>query len=271
MFSIGEFSKMTGLTVKTLRFYHDEGLLVPSLVDPQTRYRYYDESQLELARTIAFLRKLDFPLAEIKALMESRTRDEQILEALGRQKASLLARVAQFKKSIRLLDQFISEERRLGQMASSEFEILEKPADPMTMAGIRMKGRYSDCGKAFGTLGKHLGRYISGKPFTLHYDAEFKEDDADFEACMPIRQKTNREGISIRDLPATQCVSLVHKGGYDDLGRSYTKILKYIKNRGYTVVMPTREVYIKGPGMFFRGNPKNYLTEIQIPIEKRGP
>ena len=51
------------------------------------------------------------------------------------------------------------------------------------------------------------------------------------------------------------------------MGRSYAKILAYAKQKGYAIATPTREVYIKGPGMIFKGNPKNYLTEIQMLIE----
>ena len=71
----------------------------------------------------------------------------------------------------------------------------------------------------------------------------------------------------MRELPGVRCVALVHKGPYDQMGRSYAKVLKWIKERNYKVVLPTREVYLKGPGMIFRGNPKNYVTEIQIPVE----
>jgi effector-binding domain-containing protein len=39
-----------------------------------------------------------------------------------------------------------------------------------------------------------------------------------------------------------------------------------VKEKGYTVVSPTREVYLKGPGMIFKGNPRKYVTEIQFPI-----
>src|SRR5947209_8756587 len=59
MFTIGEFSRITGLTVKALRFYQEEGLLLPTLVDDQTGYRYYDGSKVERARTIVFLKELD--------------------------------------------------------------------------------------------------------------------------------------------------------------------------------------------------------------------
>ena len=56
MFTIGEFSRMTGLTVKTFGFYHEEGLLVPVRVDGQTGYRYYEARQIELARVITYTR-----------------------------------------------------------------------------------------------------------------------------------------------------------------------------------------------------------------------
>jgi len=109
-----------------------------------------------------------------------------------------------------------------------------------------------------------LGRFISGKPLLLHYDTEYRDEDADFEACMPVRQRKDIEGISVRELPAGQCISLVHQGPYDQLGRSYAGIFEYQK---CTVILPTREVYLKGPGMLFKGNPKNYITEIQILVE----
>ena len=150
---------------------------------------------------------------------------------------------------------------------NSSFEVEEKPLEAIKIAGVRMKGKYSDCGKGFGRIGKSFGRYICGKPLCLYYDNEYRPDDADFEACMPVKGGKEVEGISIRQLPAGRCVSLLHKGPYDDLGRSYAKILEYVKTKGYEVVMPTREVYLKGPGMIFKGNPKKYLTEIQFLIK----
>jgi effector-binding domain-containing protein len=148
--------------------------------------------------------------------------------------------------------------------------VREKVLEPVLVAGIRMKGRYSDCGKGFSRLGRALGRYICGKPLLLHYDCEYKEDDADFEACFPIKQAKPVDGVSVRELPGGRCLSLLHKGPYEQLGHSYARILREVKDKGYSVQMPTREVYHKGPGMIFKGNPRNYLTEIQIPLEEGG-
>ena len=130
-----------------------------------------------------------------------------------------------------------------------------------------MQGKYSDCGKGFAQIAKSFGRYISGKPLCLHYDDEYRENDANFEVCMPIRKAKDVQGISVRQLPAGRYVSLLHKGPYNELGRSYAKILEYVKAKEYEIVMPTREIYLKGPGIIFKGNPKNYLTEIQLPIK----
>jgi DNA-binding transcriptional MerR regulator len=266
MFSIGEFSKLTQLTVKTVRFYHEEGLLIPAFVDPETGYRYYDERHIETAQAIAYLRSLEFPLSEIKELLRSQGEGD-LLYALERQQSAIKERIRQLRKTVTSLEQFISEERQARDMSKTVESVQEKVLEPLLVGGIRTKGRYSDCGQLFGRLGRSLGRYIGGKPMLLHFDSEYREDDADFEACMPLRQKKQVDGISVRELPGGRCVSLVHRGAYDTLGRSYVRIFEYINDRKYKTLSPTREVYLKGPGMIFRGNPRNYLTEIQVLIQ----
>ncbi len=149
------------------------------------------------------------------------------------------------------------------------FQVEEKDLPAMLIAGVRMKGKYSDCGKGFAKLGRSVGRHACGKPMNLYYDGEYREDDADMEPCFPVKQTAKpSEGISIRELPGGRCITLLHQGPYDELGRSYEKLFTYVEQKGYKTCLPSREVYLKGPGMIFRGNPKKYLTEIQIPIEE---
>lgn len=193
-----------------------------------------------------------------------------ILDLLERQRASVEAKTQQYRNIVSSLETVIKKEKeaRLA-MQNSIYEVEEKELDTLLIAGVRMKGKYSDSGKGFSKIGKSLGRHMSGKCFLLHYDTEYKEDDADFEACSPIRKGKAVDGISVRELPGGRCVSLLHKGPYEELSRSYEKILAYVKQKGYEVAVPTREVYLKGPGMIFRGNPKNYLTEIQMLIQEK--
>jgi DNA-binding transcriptional MerR regulator/effector-binding domain-containing protein len=266
MFTIGELSKLTQLPVKTLRFYHEQGLLVPACIDPDSGYRYYDQSHVETARAIVHLRDLEFPLSEIKQLLDSR-RDEDLLAILERQQAAVKDRIKRLRTAAKSLDQFVFEERKARTMANTTTDVQEKVLAPCLVAGIRTKGRYGDCGPLFGRLGRNLGRHICGSPMLLHYDCEYRESDADFEACMPIRRAVEAKGIAVRELPGGRCVSLVHRGPYDQLSHSYARVFKYINDCKYKVLSPSREVYLRGPGMIFKGNPEKYLTEIQVLIE----
>lgn len=269
MFSIGEFSKLTQLPVKTLRFYHDEGVLVPAFVDPETGYRYYEQRQIATAQAITYLRSLEFSLREIAELLGS-DGESDLLAVLERQESLIKERIRNLRRAARSLEQFISQEREAQAMREATNDVSEKLLEPVLVAAIRMQGRYSECGQAFARLGRSLGRFICGKPLLLHYDTEYREADADFEACLPIRQKKDVAGASVRELPGGRCVSLVHRGPYDQLGRSYAKVFSYINSQKLRARCPTREVYLKGPGMIFKGNPKNYLTEIQVLIETEG-
>jgi DNA-binding transcriptional MerR regulator/effector-binding domain-containing protein len=267
MFTISEFSRISGLSIKALRLYHENGLLVPSIVDRENGYRYYDFNNVERARTISLLREMMFSLEEIKRILTDSSDDADAVSFLEKHRDQLEAKIAQMKKVSSSIDKIIRNEKTAKDLfAKNMLSIEEKEIPSIQLAGIRIKGKYSDCGQAFSKLGRTMGRYISGKPLNLFYDSEYKEDDADFESCFPIRGGKPTDGISIRELPGGRAIFLVHKGPYNSLGRSYSKLFSFVNERGYKTVGPTREVYIKGPGMIFKGNPTNYLTEIQFII-----
>jgi len=270
VYSIGEFSRITGLSIKTLRFYHDKGLLVPSYVERGSGYRYYDAGNSEKALVIVQLRTFGFSLQQIREILDQHDDEAGILDYLERQHRVMLGRVAEFGETARRLEAIIHKEREARRlMQESTFEVEEKHVNKMQIAGIRMTGRYSDCGAGFGKVCRAFGRWTCGKPFLLHYSQEYRETDADFEACVPIRKAHKQvEGVSVRELPGGRCVSLLHKGPYEDLGRSYEKVFAYLQGKDLRTIVPSREIYIKGPGMIFRGNPKKYLTEIQFLIEE---
>src|SRR5262245_26134020 len=265
MFTIGEFSRITGLTVKTLRFYHEEELLVPTAVDDKTGYRYYDGSLVELARTIAFLKSLDFSLGEIKGLLKDDAGD--LTAALEQQRQAIDDRIRRLKTARQSLDDFLNAQREGKRlMTHPTFQCEEKTVPPMKIAAFRMKAPYKECGQGFGKIGKAFWNQIAGPALLLIYDMEYQEI-ANYETCMPVKGGQSRDGVEVRDLPGGRCISLLHKGPYDQLSRSYEKALGYVKEKGHKLVSPCREIYLKGPGMIFKGNPKNYLTEIQLMVE----
>ena len=73
MYKIGEFSELTGVSTKTLRYYDSIGLLKPSIIDNFTNYRYYNDAELRLFKRIEYLKKLGFTLEEIKSDLDNLT------------------------------------------------------------------------------------------------------------------------------------------------------------------------------------------------------
>ena len=266
--SIGEFSKITSLTIKSLRLYHEKGLLIPSEVDEYSQYRFYDEKNYETAHSIKILKEHDFSLAEIKEILSENPENDEILIKLQKKFGEVQKKIERYKEISESLQNTINIEKEYNMSTEENFEIEEKNIETLLIAGYRMTGKYSDIGKGFSKLGKKFGRHINGKPIALYYDSEYKEDNADFEACFPVRKGSGEDEVSVRELKGGKCVCLIHKGSYDKLHNSYKKIFSYINEKGYSKNTPTREAYLKGPGMIFKGNPKNYLTEIQILIKQ---
>jgi effector-binding domain-containing protein len=244
-------------------------LLAPTAVDDQTGYRYYDASKVEVARTIAFLKQLDFPLAEIRELLKGAGDAAELTAALERQRAAIDERIRKLKKARRSLDEFLTAQREGKQMltTTATYQCEEKNLPAMKIAAWRMHAPYMDCGQGFAKIGKAFWNQINGPALMLYYDTEYQEI-ANYETCMPVKGGQSRDGIEVRELPAGRCVSLLHQGPYEELSRSYEKALAYVKDKGFELLSPCREVYLRAPGMFFKGNPKNYLTEIQLMIDE---
>ncbi len=272
MYSIGEFSLITRLTVKTLRHYHDEGILIPDYIDEDSGYRYYRDSSVERADVIAMLRGMEFSIPDIKEILLNKKDDSEILDYLESQKNKITALADRYKNLSRDLDSAIKTIRSNEMKENMSLNIEEKTIEDIIFAGYRFKGSYNQIGKAFSAVGKFCGRFISGKPEGLYYDPEYREKDADIEGGFQVKPECAKKNladknINCRELKGGRAVTLVHCGSYDTLGKSYKRILDYISGKNYTVKSPSREIYIKGPGMIFRGNPEKYITEIQFLIK----
>src|SRR4051794_2954710 len=72
---IGMFSRASSLSIKTLRAYHESGILVPARVDPLTGYRNYSVDQLADAAIVQRLRALDLPLEQVRTVLDARDPD----------------------------------------------------------------------------------------------------------------------------------------------------------------------------------------------------
>ena len=118
---IKEFAELTGVSVRTLHYYDEIGLLKPSEVDAQTGYRFYDENSFERMQEILFYRELDFSLKTIAEILSSPDYDKQ--QALSRQRKLLLAKKERLEQLIMAID---SVEKGEGFMKTkNEYEVLK--------------------------------------------------------------------------------------------------------------------------------------------------
>ena len=268
LLSIGEFSRATALTAKTLRHYHERGVLVPTRVDPSTGYRYYDPSAIERARAIKLLRELEVPLDEIRAILAECSDDADALRFLEAHREVVIGRLAHLQSIAQTLTTMIETERAALAASEEQFEVEEKELPTQLVAGIRTTGRFDAAGVLYKKLGRAAGFGIAGKAAMLIYDEAYKEEDADFEPLFPVRKATDLgAGIHVRELAGGRALCIRHRGPYNTSNVAYRRVYKACAERGLRALVPSREIYLKGPGMLFKGNPAKYLTEIQLLVE----
>lgn len=118
---IREFAKLAGVTVRTLHYYDEIGLLKPTFVDEQNGYRFYDEENLVRMQEILFYRELDFSLRDIAVIMSSPDHDRK--KALKEQKSLLILKKQRLERLISALDSAMKgEDMSMNIFDNSEFE-----------------------------------------------------------------------------------------------------------------------------------------------------
>ena len=123
---IREFSELTGVSVRTLHYYDEIGLLPPAFVDSATGYRFYDEQSLLRMQEILFYRELDFPLQSIKKILSSPNYDKN--KALHEQKHLLTLKKERLERLISAIDGAVKGENVMKAFDNSEFETYKAEA-----------------------------------------------------------------------------------------------------------------------------------------------
>ena len=264
MYQIGEFSKLTSLTVKTLRYYDQEGLLSPS-ARSEGGYRLYSEEDLHRAEQISLLRRCGFSIAEIKDVLRNADSEEDLHTYLSEKRTQLLGQIRRERALVRSIECRLSQLQRKENFAM-HYQVEETTIPAQQAATIRYKGSYTDCSAHISALYKAVGGRACGAPFHLCYDGDYVEE-GDLEICLPVTGIGKGRGASLRTIPAQRCLTVTHAGPYDGFGGAYKALLDYAKAHSLTLGLPHRIIYRKGPGMVFRGNPNKYVSEIAVPIE----
>ncbi len=264
MYRIGEFSRMTKLTVKTLRYYDEAGILVPSGRGDENGYRLYGDADYRKAKLILLLRRFGFSIGEIRDVLEHCESGDDLRYYLAEKKAQIETRIRGLRSLVREIDACLSPPKQ--EESSMNYQIEVKTFEPVLVAAIRFKGRYDDIGKYFGRLYATVKDKAAGAPFNLYYDGEYRETDADIEVCVPVKETVSGSGVTTRRLPAVKAVATTHAGPYEKLGEAYKAVTDYAAAHHLETETPSRETYVKGPGMMFKGNPNKYETEVAITV-----
>ena len=117
---IKEFAEFTGVSVRTLHFYDEIGLLKPAFVDKFTGYRFYDESSVLRMQEILFYRELDFSLKSIGEILSSPNYEKE--RALKEQKNLLIIKKERLERLISAIDRAEKGENIMNVFNNSEFE-----------------------------------------------------------------------------------------------------------------------------------------------------
>jgi DNA-binding transcriptional MerR regulator len=267
MLSIGDFSRMTYLSVKALRHYHDVGVLEPASVDGDTGYRFYLPSQVGLAQMIRRLRDLGMPLDAVRTIVtapDSSTRDEALVAHLRRMEAQLAE-----------TQQTVSSLRTLLQEPAEQLAVTERRIDATDAIGIVEHVRAED-GVAWWMAGftelhkvlRDVGATRSGPDGAL-FPAEFFEDEEGVvTAFVPVDDIDEARlfgRVKRLVVPAITAAVAVHDGPFGDLDRTYGALGTWVLERAAGADGPIREYYLP------TGDPDDLLahtTEVCWPIEE---
>jgi effector-binding domain-containing protein len=271
MFKIGDFSRFSFVTVKTLHYYDEIGLLKPVKVDRFTGYRYYSAEQLPRLNYIVALKNLGLSLEEIGTLITNDLTSTQMRDIFILKKAELQQRVSEEQRRLEQVEKLLRQIEKEDKMP--DYQITIKKVEPQLVASVRdVVPTYSEIGQLFGEIFKHLGSKFVFKPagpmMMICHDSEYKERDCDIEALVPISKNIKgTDRVKVYELPALeQAVSTIHKGPYDTIGEAYSAIMAWCEANGYQITGNDRELYFTDPHKI--KDPSENVTEIQFPVKK---
>jgi DNA-binding transcriptional MerR regulator/effector-binding domain-containing protein len=245
LLTIGDFSRMTHLSVKALRHYHDVGVLEPAAIDPFTGYRSYDTSQVPAAQVIRRLRDLNMPLDQIRAVLFAPDVDGRNLE--------ITTHLERMERQLQQTEAAVAGLRALlaGPAARPAIEVRSIPAvralavrDMVTAADAPAWGL-----DAFGSLTAALGQTgltAAGSPGALFSNEFFEVERGELTLFLPVISGAPVPAGRVRlvEVPAAVVAVMTHEGAADDVDRTYGALGTAVAERAIGVDGPIREYYL---------------------------
>lgn len=263
MHKIGEFSTLSKITVKALRYYEKTGLLYPSCVDQETGYRFYETKQLlDVARIVSF-RQIGLSIDEIKEILDGKPK----MSFLTHRKNELEQLLKTSQDQLSRIDHMLE-----GKNMKYEVIVKELPSYPIyykegmidSFDGITdfILSSAEECRKDNPNIECITPDYC----YINYLDGEYKDHDIKIRYAQAVTEiGISNETIHFETLEPVSAVCIYHKGDYKTLGEAYGFIMKWIEDHNYKVIESPRERYIDG--IWNKENKEDWVTEIQIPVK----
>lgn len=266
LYKIGMFANMNHVTIKTLRYYDEQGLLKPAHVEVENGYRYYLASQIADLHQILALKDIGFSLEEIKEIQKGRS-DKNLLIAKKQQILNELARLA---AKLAKVESYLAED-----LVNLSSPVLIKKIPEVIVATMETRvASYDALFDLMPKMGAEMERLgcVCSEPdycFTHYLEPGYKEEQVLIETCEAVTElKEDTELVKFKVFPEVkEAACIFHKGSYSTLPKSYTILLKFIEENGYEIDGNIRESYIDG--VWNKESEEEWLTEIQIPVYKK--
>jgi DNA-binding transcriptional MerR regulator len=260
---IGDFSRMTHLSVKALRFYHDQGLLEPARIDPSSGYRFYDTGQVPVAQVIRRFRDLDMPLDQVRAVLTApdvETRTKEIIAHL----TAMESRLAELQMSVSSL-------RALLEAPAVRPEV-EFRSIPATRA-LAVRGTVTVqqawtwgadvLGEIYGRI-EQAGLTPAGPGGALFPAGFFELHEAELTAFVPVDGPVADGGrATVTTIPGVEAAVMLHCGSPADSDQTYGALGTIVAERAIGIEGPIREYYLVP---FTEPDLSRHRTEICWPV-----
>lgn len=273
MLKIGDFSRLSRITIRMLRHYDDIGLLKPQTVDEWTGYRYYDEEQLLAANKIYLLKNLGFSLSEIKELLVSFGDYSEIERFLQVKKVEFTMQADNLKERILLIEGAITKLKQEGNFMNYVVNLKTIPelyvaSVRKTIANYRAELELWDNVLIPEMIKQKCKDMIPYYPMSVNHDMEFTEQNADIEVRFAVIGKyTDTEDVKFKTIQAVEVASCMFKGDYDQILSVNEAIAKWVNENGYQFNGEAFWIYHKC--IRETNNPDEFLTEVCFPVKKK--
>jgi DNA-binding transcriptional MerR regulator/effector-binding domain-containing protein len=262
--SVGRFATMTHLSVKTLRHYHQVGLLEPAEVDPHTGYRYYTLEQLPTAQLIRRLRDLRMPVADVRAVLIASSPSERdtLIAAHIDHLETELANTQAAVKSLRALLNSAPGQHPVHRRAESSFHVLAITEDTLDPADIETWWR--DALHELRAAADDHAMRVTGPAGGLYDECLFQHEPGEATVFIPVTTPRDLGRIKPLVIPAAEVAVTTYHGSHADIDLAYAHLGSYIAEHELAVGWQLREYYDRDRS--HTTDDTQWRTEIAWPI-----